>query len=1039
MSQAAPRRSALVISVDSTRAIELKESSGFAEAPLMALPAAGTRADEVAHALSSLGYEVSRLRDPTGRDLRDAAETAMGSSDYGDHLIIYMIGHTRLADDGSSLVIMGSDGDPMGGVDARVWLDRAGDIPGRVLFLLDMNHARLAARAIEGRSGRHAWLVGAPDGKALVEPGRLSQALAAALRGIAAGGELAGRSQYVPFEAFVSAVRERLRLLHDGRSEQLVAAGEADPAHEYEFSFFPNPRWAAPSPTEAPSPAAAADGPLAGGISADWVDPNDSIPLDRDQLSVGVYASMLAGVIANRDTPMPLSIGLFGNWGSGKSYFMGLLRGEVERLADAGPPAYLPDIVQISFNAWHYTDTNLWASLGDEIFRQLAGPTEDAGSRRAALRADLLKLLEYRRILATRAKQAKQETIDLRAQLDRASADHEATALDLVRAVAGSAEFRARLARVWAQLGITDQAEQANALARELNGAGGDIKAARQLLSGRWARVTTFGFVAGLGLLAIAPLIPAATAWLGRGGLAAVAGSLAAAVTIVARFRTGLAGLTKLATDVRNRAKEAVVAEDLEKVRPLLERLRGAEAAQAVAQAQLDEVANRVGELSRQLNDLAPGQRLYSFITERASGDLYTRHLGLISTIRKDFQNLVELMGDWRSREDQADTARRPIDRIVLYIDDLDRCSPRQVVDVLQAVHLLLALDLFVVVVGVDPRWLLDSLRRHYDGILGRDSDDGPDHVAIRAMMPEDYLEKIFNIPVVLPGMPPGSLDGLFRSLTNRTDLAAYWHRPDGAGEAPARTATGADQPTDTTTTAVDQARITVQPGSELAADGPATEPASMRPLTEPELKLLGELEPLVDSPRDATRLLNLYRMLRSTRDLADASTFLGDPGEYQAVIVLLGLLTAHARLLAVILDTAPSPKDGIVGGLASRPSGQTWRTFVADLAPRQSEDGGWVNRVCGPLSAEDLPDWRRLHAGAACSARQVTLPDLSAFHEWAPRIRRFSFALSPLSPGVDSGTPGRPDPAVTTGDGAPDGSQPRAAPRPRRRTSPSR
>ena len=61
-------------------------------------------------------------------------------------------------------------------------------------------------------------------------------------------------------------------------------------------------------------------------------------------------------------------------------------------------------------------------------------------------------------------------------------------------------------------------------------------------------------------------------------------------------------------------------------------------------------------------------------------------------------------------------TGRRPkpIDRIVLYIDDLDRCSPRQVVDVLQAVHLLLALDLFVVVVGVDPRWLLHALRSEY-------------------------------------------------------------------------------------------------------------------------------------------------------------------------------------------------------------------------------------------------------------------------------------------------------------------------------------
>lgn len=48
----------------------------------------------------------------------------------------------------------------------------------------------------------------------------------------------------------------------------------------------------------------------------------------------------------------------------------------------------------------------------------------------------------------------------------------------------------------------------------------------------------------------------------------------------------------------------------------------------------------------------------------------------------------------------------KPVERIVLYIDDLDRCPPKRVVEVLEAVHLLLAFPLFVVVVGVDVRWV---------------------------------------------------------------------------------------------------------------------------------------------------------------------------------------------------------------------------------------------------------------------------------------------------------------------------------------------
>ena len=52
-----------------------------------------------------------------------------------------------------------------------------------------------------------------------------------------------------------------------------------------------------------------------------------------DHLGVDVYVTMLATLIARRSTPMPVSIGLFGEWGSGKSYFMELVRQKVADLA----------------------------------------------------------------------------------------------------------------------------------------------------------------------------------------------------------------------------------------------------------------------------------------------------------------------------------------------------------------------------------------------------------------------------------------------------------------------------------------------------------------------------------------------------------------------------------------------------------------------------------------------------------------------------------------------------------------------------------
>ncbi|NVZ67503.1 hypothetical protein HX867_35930, partial [Pseudomonas gingeri] len=60
--------------------------------------------------------------------------------------------------------------------------------------------------------------------------------------------------------------------------------------------------------------------------------------------------------------------------------------------------------------------------------------------------------------------------------------------------------------------------------------------------------------------------------------------------------------------------------------------------------------------------------------------------------------------------------------RIVIYIDDLDRCPPEKVVDVLQAVHLLLTFPIFVVMVAVDVRWVSNALLKHYPGMMSGES-----------------------------------------------------------------------------------------------------------------------------------------------------------------------------------------------------------------------------------------------------------------------------------------------------------------------------
>ena len=102
------------------------------------------------------------------------------------------------------------------------------------------------------------------------------------------------------------------------------------------------------------------------------------------------------------------------------------------------------------------------------------------------------------------------------------------------------------------------------------------------------------------------------------------------------------------------------------------------------------------------------------------------------------------------------------IDRIVIFIDDLYRRPAAEVVRVLEAVNLLFGFELFVVVVAVDSRWLLRSLEGTFSEAF--DTDDGP------APTPQNYLEKIIQIPFWLRPMEPAGFGRLPTTLAGEVD-----------------------------------------------------------------------------------------------------------------------------------------------------------------------------------------------------------------------------------------------------------------------------
>jgi tetratricopeptide (TPR) repeat protein len=206
----------------------------------------------------------------------------------------------------------------------------------------------------------------------------------------------------------------------------------------------------------------------------------------------------------------------------------------------------------------------------------------------------------------------------------------------------------------------------------------------------------------------------------------------------------------------------------------------------------------------------------------------------------------------------QGEVRRQKKLKLVVFIDELDRCPLEKIVDILESIKLFLAEDIFIVLMAVDTRVAAEAIRLHYKEV------ENPE-------LAHEYLEKIIQVPIPVP-------------MAKKENLKTYL---DSMMSVPRK-----EQDTSKDVISVPHSAPMPSPGSELILTRsplPVTpepfKPFNLEDTSEEQQAIIDFVEKhLAGNPRRIKRLLNTYRYVKI---LATRQGLRTDRGDWQKSMIL--------------------------------------------------------------------------------------------------------------------------------------------------------
>ncbi len=134
----------------------------------------------------------------------------------------------------------------------------------------------------------------------------------------------------------------------------------------------------------------------------------------------------------------------------------------------------------------------------------------------------------------------------------------------------------------------------------------------------------------------------------------------------------------------------------------------------------------------------------------------YKEKIGFLGSFDKDFSNIVSLVTrpslGWKPR------------KLVIFIDDLDRCEPPKSIDIIEGINLFLDSEGCVFVLGMDSAAVVASIETKYKDVFEKMKKEMPGMASPGRL----FLDKIIQVPLSVPPPTEGAIERLVEAITKR-------------------------------------------------------------------------------------------------------------------------------------------------------------------------------------------------------------------------------------------------------------------------------